>query len=478
MISLLEHVMKSWSIYNRPFYAERYGYFLYNALSGRLLQYDEPHSRLIESIRSGGGYSGYEDDQDFMETLDQNGFILDKRDEVRMLMRKREMRDQKCADASQLVLCICPTLQCNFRCAYCYELSQSDSTVMSLETIGRLIDFIKRHEACRKLSITWYGGEPTMAFEVVETLTERFLDLFPNYDCASLVTNAYLLDREKTEKLNRLKITNVQVTLDGPASTHDRRRPLKSGASTYRRIIENLDILMNSSYNGSCSIRVNIDRSNRTAFSGLRSELLDRYKNKPLTVYPYRLSTTHCRADAEIGEMGRDEWADFIVRGYHENDIVPERGFYPDSQALNTCMASMDHGYVVAPNGELYKCWKDVGRKSMIAGSVFSSKPDERNGIASRYRTVGDPFLNSECLECRVFPICGGGCVKKRLEAQQDADSGIDFCSPYKESLEVYLAASIDIYHKREICDIIFGRTDWLTMDKGYRLIDPYHVFK
>ena len=68
MISLLEHVMKSWSIYNRPFYAERYGYFLYNALSGRLLQYDEPHSRLIESIRSGGGYSGYEDDQDFIKT--------------------------------------------------------------------------------------------------------------------------------------------------------------------------------------------------------------------------------------------------------------------------------------------------------------------------------------------------------------------------------------------------------------------------
>ncbi|MEI7788888.1 MAG: SPASM domain-containing protein [Chlorobiaceae bacterium] len=141
-------------------------------------------------------------------------------------------------------------------------------------------------------------------------------------------------------------------------------------------------------------------------------------------------------------------------------------------------MANIDHGYVVAPNGELYKCWKDVGRKSMIAGSVFSSKPDDRNGIASSYRTLGDPFLNSECLECRVFPICGGGCVKKRLEAQQDAESGIDLCSPYKESLEVYLAASIDIYHKREICDIIFGHTDWPTMDKGYRLIDPYYVFK
>jgi len=467
------YAMKSWSFYNRSFYAEGYGYFLYNALSGRLLQLDEPHYRLTETLRAGDGLPCYGDLHEFMGTLDLCGFIIDKQDEGRILLAKQGMRDQKCGDASNLMLSICPTFECNFRCSYCYELRQSDPTIMSRETIAKLIDFVKQHKECSKLSVSWYGGEPTLAFDVVETLTEHFLELYPDYDQASLITNGYLLDREKAEKLNLLKITNVQVTLDGLASSHDSRRPLNSGAPTYDRIIENLDTLMSSSFSGSCSVRVNIDKSNQADFPALRSELLDRYKNKHLTVYPGRVSATHCGTDACSAEIQGHEWADFIAQGYFENDIVPERGFYPDSSTLKTCMASMVHGYVVAPGGELYKCWEDVGQVSMIAGSVYSGKPDGRNVVAARYRKEGDAFLNAECMGCQVFPICGGGCVKKRLTGQHNPESGIYFCSPYKDGLEAYLAAYVDTYHKREICNIILGNAKAVPMKKGYRLIDP-----
>ena len=470
---ITSYAMKSWSFYNRSFYAEGYGYFLYNALSGRLLQLDEPHFRLTETLKSGEGLRCHGDVREFVETLDFCGFITDERDEGRILLEKQGMRDQKCEDASNLMLSICPTLECNFRCSYCYELRQSDSTIMSRETISKLIDFVKQHKECNKLSVSWYGGEPTLAFDVVETLSEQFLELFPDYDQASIITNGYLFDREKAEKLNLLKITNVQVTLDGLASSHDRRRPLHSGSPTYGRIIENLDSLMNSSFNGSCSVRVNIDKSNQEEFPSLRSELLARYKNKHFTVYPGRVSTTHCGANEHSAEIHGHEWADFIAQGYFENSIVPERGFYPENNILKTCMASMDHGYVVAPGGELYKCWEDVGRESMIAGSVYSGKPDGRNLVAARYRKEGDSFHNAECMGCQVFPICGGGCVKKRLADQHNPGSGIYFCSPYNEGLETYLSAYVDTYHKREICNIILGDAKAVPMENGYRLIDP-----
>ena len=361
--------MKLWSFYNSSFYSEGRGYFLYNALYGRLLQLDELHYHMTEAIRAGEEPDG-SGNAEFIETLERYGFVTDKEDEERMLMQKREKRDRRCADPSNLMLSICPTLECNFRCAYCYEPRHSDRSVMSQETINRLVDFIKQHDECNKLSVTWYGGEPTMAFDVVEMLTERFLELYPDYDHAALITNAYLLDCEKAEKLNSLKITNVQVTLDGPASIHDSRRPLKSGAPTYRRILENLDFLMHSSFKGSCTVRVNVDRSNREEFPAIRSELLNLYPKKSLTVYPGRISTSHCAADECVADIGSREWAEFIARGYCEHGIVPARGFYPDSSALKTCMACIDHGYVVAPGGELYKCWEDVGRESMIAGSV------------------------------------------------------------------------------------------------------------
>ena len=75
---------------------------------------------------------------------------------------------------------------------------------------------------------------------------------------------------------------------------------------------------------------------------------------------------------------------------------------------------------------------------------------------------------------CQVFPICDGGYVKKRIAVRRHAHSGIDFCSPYKEGLEAYLAAYVDIYHKREICNFILGNAVTTQMDKGFRLIDPH----
>lgn len=464
--------MKSWSFYNRSFYSEGIGYFLYNALTGKLLQLDEQHYRQTEVIRAGEETVG-NGNAEFMVALELCGFMTDKEDERRMLMLNRLRRDQQSADSSILMLSICPTLECNFRCAYCFEPRKSDKTVMSRETRGKLLDFIKKHKECRKLSVSWYGGEPTMAFDVVEMLTEQFLELYPDYDHATLITNAYLLDREKAEKLNRLKITNVQVTLDGTASLHDCRRPLKSGAPTYNTIINNLDMLMNSSFNGSCSVRMNLDRGNLAEFSDLRSELLERYKNKPLTIYPARISTKHWAANERFEDIGGHEWADFIVRGYCEHGILPETGIYPYSNVLKTCMAGIDHGYVVAPGGELYKCWEDIGKENMIAGSLYSNKFDDFNSIALRYRMEGDPFLDAGCMECQVFPICDGGCIKKRLAGRHHPQSGIDFCSPYKEGLEMYLAAYVETYHKLEICNIILGNAVTASMKKGYRLVDP-----
>ena len=76
-------------------------------------------------------------------------------------------------------------------------------------------------------------------------------------------------------------------------------------------------------------------------------------------------------------------------------------------------------------------------------------------------------------MECQVFPICDGGCIKKRLAGRHHPQSGIDFCSPYKEGLEMYLAAYVETYHKLEICNIILGNAVTASMKKGYRLVDP-----
>lgn len=99
-----------------------------------------------------------------------------------------------------------------------------------------------------------------------------------------MITNGYLLDADKIEQLNQLRINAIQITLDGPEEVHDTRRLLGSGRPTFRRIIENVRTLMNSSYKGFCSIRVNINKTNIRSFLGLRSQLLEEFEGNPCKV--------------------------------------------------------------------------------------------------------------------------------------------------------------------------------------------------
>ena len=62
-----------------------------------------------------------------------------------------------------LMLTIAITRACNFDCSYCFEGNRTGKP-MSDEVIEKLIRFIENYHT-PKMSITWYGGEPLLAFD-------------------------------------------------------------------------------------------------------------------------------------------------------------------------------------------------------------------------------------------------------------------------------------------------------------------------
>jgi uncharacterized protein len=463
--------MQPWSRYNTLFRSERYGWFVHNTLSGVMLELDEIHARIAESLRDGMSPFSAETGG-FIALLVENGFLADPETERLKLMENRYRRNAACFSTAYLGLTICPTLACNFACSYCFEHSQGDATVMDEETIEALIAFIRKHNDAKHLTVRWYGGEPTLAFGVIETLTAKFIELFPDYADAGMVTNGYLLDRDKIDRLNDLKITSVQITLDGSEATHNRRRILRNGGATYEKIYRNIDLLMNSSWNGSCAVRVNVDRSNRHEYAALRKKLLGRYKGRMLTVYPGHLNTDESSTcDRQCG-LCNGEWAAFQLDGYASDGIMPRGGLYPRSGTQNLCIATSIQGHVVGPKGELYKCWEDVGREGMVIGTVHDeqfTRPD----LLFRYSIGTDPYNDSECMECKVFPVCGGGCVNRRMRVQQFGEGSLEYCSPLKDSLERYLDAYMDKWHTHQICRAVLGKGNPPSMENGYRMVQP-----
>ncbi len=470
-----------WSHYNWLFESERFGGFLYSALSNTMMQLDEPHYRALEGLRDRGGAGepgGAEDtsaaaDPDFLALLRANKMLVEAGQDERLLLARHYQRHALCFDSSRLGLTICPTLRCNFRCPYCFEASQADGATMSPETVARLVAFIESYKDARCLSLDWYGGEPTMAWDVIEDVTARVQALELEYAGAGLVTNGYLLDEAKIARLNDLQINSIQITLDGPPEVHDARRVLAGGAPTYARILENVALLMDSPYEGSCAIRVNLDKHNLEGFLELRSELLTRFAGKKLNVYAGHVNTSLGHSYDHACSLDLDDWATFTIDLYRRGGLLPRGGFFPAGDVHGLCVATSHNGFVVGPRGELYKCWEDVGKPEMVIGDLHEEEPITDPGLRALYALGTDAYADPECKACTVLPICGGGCANKRLRAKHFGEASLTFCSPYKEHLTAYLEEYYDTFLSREICAAVLAPGAAIKDETGYRMVQP-----
>ncbi len=314
-------------------------------------------------------------DDQFLTLLQEKKVIVKDGEDQHCLIERQYKRNTLCFDNTHLDLSVCPTLGCNFRCPYCFEHTQQDMTIMNAETVNQLSAFIKSFIKIRSLSITWYGGEPTInsAFNVICEITKRIKKLNIDFREAGLITNAYLLDKEKINQLNELNIKTVQITIDGPQEVHDSRRVLDSGFPTFQRIINNIDILMNSSFNGSCNIRVNLDQTNLSSFFDIRQYLHKRFNGKNLYVYAGHVDTSLDHRYNKNCNLCAEEWTEFTVEQFQHLNTPPREGIYPLGAVFNICSANTRNSFVIGPEGELYKCLEDVGNKRMVVGSIFQA---------------------------------------------------------------------------------------------------------
>jgi uncharacterized protein len=143
-----------------------------------------------------------------------------------------------------LHLILLPTEQCNFRCTYCYEdFSIGRMNSDTLIGIKRLVD--RRVDDLSWLSVSWFGGEPMLAFRVVEDISEHIVRAVSERGkqisyTADMTTNGYLLDSAKLLRLANLGIRHFQISLDGPDSFHDRTRVRANGKGSFDHIWQNL----------------------------------------------------------------------------------------------------------------------------------------------------------------------------------------------------------------------------------------------
>jgi uncharacterized protein len=378
-------------------------------------------------------------DSSALQQLKRGGFLCDDDyDEYRLLTVRRHMRQY--ANTS-LGLTIAPTLNCNLRCLYCFE--NPDTTVMSENVIKKLVEFVSHYikKGIKSFSTTWYGGEPLMCFEEIQTLSNELIALCKKNKVeysAALITNGTLLDKDTVMKLKRMKVGYVQITLDGPREIHDKRRPFRNPGrgSSFDTIMANLK---EAAGKIPIALRINLDVTNKEQALDFVSSLTNRkwFSKRlqgPNAISPYygyvKKYTKSCGCSKDDILNPGDFW---------EKDLELKRYFYKNFKGYEYypnlsfgCLATNIQAFVVDAGGKLYKCWNHLGFTEKSCGNIF--EPLELQPLSINYLTESFES-DKECKECKVLPICMGGCVDVRVKTKTGEFDAKD-CASWKYYLE------------------------------------------
>ena len=362
--------------------------------------------------------------------LVEKGFLIN--DDVSELEYLKHFHYQARSQTKFLGLTLLPSLACNLRCTYCYEVK--DSVVMSdevQEAVVRLVRSRVRKEG--GLSVSWFGGEPLLNMKIIEHLSRSFIEVCEERKAdysASIITNGYLLDKETAEKLVELKVQRAQVTIDGPEPIHDSRRPTLGGAGSFQRIFSNLKA---ASPILPISLRINVDQTNRSHIP----EVIDLIAEAGLQrfVHPYLGHTLPYNEVCQDVAGSCLTKEDYTLLELETGLELIKKGFksFPLPKSTNAyCLADNLNAYVISPTGGVVNCWNDSADSRAEVAHLLKPHTEQMRNKAKEW-LKRDPFA-LECIDCVLLPVCMGGCPYLYLK------SGRLRCHNWKHHLDENIA--------------------------------------
>ncbi len=264
-----------------------------------------------------------------------------------------------CLSPDILHLILLPTEACNFRCVYCYESFQykrMDPAVV--EGVKNLLTH--RVPTLNEVSISWFGGEPLLATDIMTRILEHVRELREKHPQCGLssdaTTNGYLLTPQLLSRLAGLGMNRYQISFDGPRPYHDSKRVLAGGRGTYDRIWGNLLAIRDSDADARITVRVHVSRENVEAMPEFVREYEAAFGTDPrFEIFVRQLSRLGGPNDADLPILGGSEGTDPVQRiresirakGLRQLDARPEGSI---------CYAAKGNSFVVRSNGRVNKC--------------------------------------------------------------------------------------------------------------------------
>lgn len=186
-----------------------------------------------------------------------------------------------------ITLAIVPCTGCNFECPYCFE-TKKHPKIIDEKTENDIIDFINGHESAKELYLTWYGGEPLLAFDKIKSIYKKIKEKTSvEIKGNSIVTNGYLINDDVLNFFKESNLNQIQITLDGLPEHHNKTRYLKAGKKeTFDTIIENIKKTAECLPQTQVAVRINVNKTNEKDFANLYKRFSEEMDYSNVYAYP------------------------------------------------------------------------------------------------------------------------------------------------------------------------------------------------
>jgi uncharacterized protein len=271
------------------------------------------------------------------------------------------------------------------------------------------------------LNISWFGGEPLTAKDIVLEISEYAMTLTRNYPKlrykGDMTTNGYFLDLETIVELLDRGVQSYQISLDGPREVHNKSRIRADGSGTYDKIWDNLLAIRNSSLPVSVLLRVHFTSDNVTQLDPLIEDIRKEFSHDSrFSVFFKAIERMGGANDASIkvlSEAEKEEAIKLLKIKFFGESTTSLQSFFTQP---HICYASRPNSLVIRSNGDVGKCTVALNDKRNKIASLRSD--GTLNLISGRLApwVRGIETLDSQALGC---PLVGLPPIKEDTSKTQ-----------------------------------------------------------
>lgn len=403
-------------------------FYLYNTMSNALLEVDKELYLLLCHHKTNNDYFKYTAEDDIILSLMDAKYITEN-DEDDFLIYKSVISSLR-NERHGAILTIAPTMDCCFNCYYCFEKSKRPA-YMSENVMNGITKYVGNIENLKILKLTWFGGEPLMAVPEMERLYRKLRRKLKGVTFYSnIITTGFHLTENNIVALQRMKVTDIQITLDGQKETHNKIKFTEGCDDAFSTVLNNIEKTCELAPEIHIVIRTNLTKTNANEYQELQKMVLQRFVGKNVAIAPaFVMDRSDCGKVHDPDMFTTKEYPEYIL-GLSEKGVDSPHVRYPAKQ-MTECAIRNLYSLSFDPDGNVYKCWEHIGETKYAVGRISPKGQIENidNTLLNRQLYGADPLEDSHCRICPYLPICSGGCPIQRIE--NTFNNGKNTCCTY-----------------------------------------------